>query len=81
MATPAAIQAIGDPAGSLRVYQIQRSLTLDATYDAHYVVGGANHSGRTMWCRTTSAQTATQQNTAILAALVAGPTDVNALDN
>jgi len=80
MATPAAIQAAGDAANTLNVYTIQQSVTVDGTYDAHYVVGKVSpYSGRTMWVRTTSAQTAAQQNTAILAALVAGPVDANAL--
>lgn len=82
MATPAEIQAQGDAANSMRVYQIQQSISIDATYDAHYVVGtGDPYSGRSMWVRTTNADTAAAQNTAILAALTAGPVDTNALDN
>ena len=82
MATPAEIQAQGDPANTLRVYQIQRSIKLDGTYDSHYVVGtGDPYSGRSMWARTTSGDSAADQNTAILAALTAGPVDTNALDN
>jgi len=80
MATPAAIQLIGDAANTLRVYKIQNSVTVDATYDAHYVVGtGDPYSGRSMWVRTTSGNTATQQDAEIVAALAAGPVDANAL--
>lgn len=71
MATPAEIQAIGDPANTMHVYKIQNSTKIDATYDAHYVVGiTAPYAGKAKWCQTTSANTASQQNTEITAALV-----------
>ncbi len=80
MATPAAIQAVGDPANTLNVYKIHQSIIVDATYDSHYCVGGGDpYSGRSMWVRTTKANSAAQQNTEILAALTAGPLDANAL--
>lgn len=80
MATPAAIQAAGDSANTLNVYRILQSVAIDATYDAHYVVGEVEpYAGRSMWVRTTTADSAADQNTDILAALVAGPVDANAL--
>ena len=82
MATPAEIQAVGDAANTLNVYTITNSISIDATYDAHYCVGGGDpYSGRSMWVRTTTADSASDQNTAILAALAAGTVDTNALDN
>ena len=72
MATPAAIQAIGDSADTMNVWRIQSSITVDATYDAHYVVGITDpYSGRSRWCQTTSGDSATDQAAEIVAALVA----------
>jgi len=69
MATPAAIQAALDSANQMNIARINQSVSIDATYDAHYVVGGIGHAGRSKWCQTTKAQTAGQQATAILAVL------------
>lgn len=66
MATPAEIQA---QLGSMNIARINQSVKIDATYDAHYVVGGIGHAGRSKWCQTTSAQTAAQQASAITTAL------------
>ncbi len=71
MATPAEIQAQIDPAGTGRVANIQQSIRADATYDQHYVVGLSSYPGRSRWIQTTSAQTASQQATAILQGLAA----------
>jgi hypothetical protein len=72
MATPADIQAIGDSADTMFVWRIQNSITVDATYDAHYVVGiSAPYAGRSRWCTTTSSETATQQASDIETALTA----------
>ncbi len=82
MATPAEIQAQGDGANTLNVYLITNSVTIDGTYDAHYCVGAVEpYAGRSMWVRTTSGESAALQNADIVAALVAGPVDTNALDN
>jgi len=72
MATPAAIQAQLDSATTTHVANIIRSLTIDATYDAHYVVGVvAPYAGRSRWCTTTTAETAANQAAEIIAVLVA----------
>lgn len=71
MATPAQIQAQLDPAGTGLVANIISSLHVDATYDNHYVVGINSYAGRSRWVRTTAAQTAAQQATAILNELAA----------
>jgi len=72
MATPAEIQAIFDSANTMHVAIIQNSVVVDATYDAHYVVGiTAPYAGRSRWCLTTTAETATNQSAEILAVLVA----------
>lgn len=81
--TAAALQAAGDSANTMRVYQVQQGpIAIDATYDAFYVVGtGDPYSGRSMWVRTTSAGNAAAQHAEVIAALAAGPVDTNALDN
>lgn len=72
MATPAAIQAQIDAASTVHVANIQTSISVDATYDAHYVVGvTAPYAGRSRWCTTTTAETAANQAAEIVAALVA----------
>ena len=71
MATPAEIQAVGDAANTMHVYRIQNSAKVNATYDEHYVVGiTAPYAGKAKWILTTSANTASQQNTEITSALV-----------
>lgn len=71
MATPAEIQAQIDPAATGRVANITRSV-FGSTFDEHYVVGVLTpYAGRARWVRTTQANTAAQQATAILAALTA----------
>ena len=71
MATHQAIQAIGDAANTMHVYRIQNSTVHDGTYDAHYVVGiTAPYAGKAKWILTTTAETATNQNAEIVAALV-----------
>ena len=75
MATAAAIQ---DNLGGINVARIIRSINLDATYDAHYTVGGIGYKGRSHWCRTTLADAAADQATEILTALASqGPLDPN----
>ena len=69
-ATPAEIQAIADSAQTGHVYQIVQSGIVDATYDEHYVVGiVAPYQGKSRWIVTTHAETATNQNTEIVAGL------------
>lgn len=71
MATVAAIQAAIDSASTNNVANIQNSITVDATYDAHYTVGIAHpYAGRSRWCQTTSAGNAAAQAAEILAVLV-----------
>lgn len=72
MATPSQILAQIDTASTHNVVHILQSITVDATYDAHYVVGIAHpYAGRSRWCTTTSANTAAQQATEITSALTA----------
>ncbi len=72
MATPAEIQAQIDSANTVHVANITQSIAIDGTYDAHYVVGVTEpYAGRSRWCQTTAANTAAQQATSILTALVA----------
>ena len=72
MATPAEIQAQLDSAKTKHVAEIQQSIVVDATYDAHYVVGITDpYSGRSKWCQTTTAETAANQAAEIIAVLVA----------
>ena len=72
MATPAEIQAQLDSANTMHVANIQQGLSIDATYDAYYVVGITEpYSGRSRWCQTTKADTAANQAAEIIAALVA----------
>jgi len=72
MATPAAIQAQIDSGSTHNVANIQNSISVDATYDSHYVVGIAHpYAGRSRWCLTTTAETAANQAAEILAVLVA----------
>lgn len=72
MATVAAIQAAIDPGSTGNVANIQTSVKIDATYDAHYVVGIiAPYAGRSRWCTTTSANNAATQAATILSALTA----------
>lgn len=72
MATPQAIQAQGDSANTMNIWRIQNSITVDATYDAHYVIGLISpYAGRSRWCRTTSADNAASQAAEIEAVLVA----------
>ena len=67
MATPAAIQSVADSAETGRVYRIQHSGIVNATYDEHYVVGvTAPYQGKARWILTTKANTASQQNTEIV---------------
>lgn len=68
MATPAAIQA---ELGNQMSAQIVRSIYVDETYDAHYVVGLVTAPGRSRWCQTTTAETAANQAAEIVAALIA----------
>lgn len=71
MASPSEIQAIGDSANTMHVYHILQSISVDATYDAHYVQGiVAPYAGKAKWCTTTTAETATNQNAEIVAELV-----------
>ena len=75
MATATAIQA---QLPGINVARIIHSRNQDATYDAHYVVGGIGYNGRSHWCRTTLADSAADQATEILAALASqGPLDPN----
>jgi len=69
MATPAQIQSQLDSANTKNIANIQNSVKIDATYDAHYVVGLIGHAGRSRWCVTTSAETAANQATEITDAL------------
>ena len=70
MATPAQIQAQGDSANTMHVYHILQSMVVDATYDEHYVVGiVAPYQGKARWILTTTAETAANQNTEIIAGL------------
>jgi len=72
MATPAAILAQIDTGSTNNVVHITQSISVDATYDAHYCVGIAHpYTGRSRWCTTTTAETAANQAAEILAALVA----------
>lgn len=72
MATPAEIQAQIDSANTKHVANIQQSVKIDGTYDAHYVVGVTDpYAGRSKWCRTTASQSAAQQATEILNELTA----------
>ena len=71
MATVAAIQAAIDSASTHNIANIQQSIKVDATYDAHYVVGiSAPYQGRSKWCITTNAETAANQAAEIEAALI-----------
>jgi hypothetical protein len=67
MATPAEIQTQLDP--THRAAKIVRSTHLDATYDAHYVVGQTGYAGRCLWVQTTAANNAATQAAAITTAL------------
>jgi len=71
MATPAEIQAQGDPANTMHVYHILQSTVFDGTFDSHYVQGIVDpYSGKAKWINTTTAETAANQNAEIVAALV-----------
>jgi len=71
MATPQAIQAAIDSASTGNVANIQQSMSIDATYDAHYTVGiNAPYTGYSRWCQTTKADSASDQATELLAALI-----------
>jgi len=69
MATPAQINAQLDSANTLRKPRIVKSIKVDGTYDAHYVIGGVGSAGRDRWVRTTNAETAANQATEILTGL------------
>ena len=70
MATPLAIQAAIDSAGTTKIANIQHSVHVDATYDEHYVVGvSPPYHGRAKWVRTTAANDAATQAAALLAGL------------
>lgn len=70
MASPQAIQAQGDSANTMHVYHILQSMIVNATYNEHYVVGiTAPYQGKARWIRTTTAETAANQNTEIIAGL------------
>lgn len=72
MATPAEIQAQLDSANTKHVAEIIQSISIDGTYDSHYVVGITDpYSGRSRWCQTTTAETAANQAAEIIAVLVA----------
>ena len=71
MATPSEIQAAADPADTMNVIRIHQSTIIDATYDAHYTVGLAHpYSGKSKWCQKTKADSAADQATELLVALV-----------
>ena len=68
MATP---QQIQDQIALTSTTQIIKSVTGNGTIDEHYAVGGQGaHAGRAGWVQTTASDTAAQQSTAILAALL-----------
>jgi hypothetical protein len=70
MATDIAIQEIADAADSMNVYRIQQTRIVNATFNEHYVVGiTAPYQGKARWILTTTANTASQQNTEIVAGL------------
>lgn len=72
MATPAEIQASADSANTMFVWRIEKSISIDATYDSHYVTGiCAPYAGRSRWCNTTKAGNAAAQVAEINAALTA----------
>ena len=71
MATPAAIQAALDPAGTGLVANIQQVVGVDATYDNIYVVGINSYAGRSRWVRTVKSDSAATQAAALLTALAA----------
>ena len=71
MATPQAIQAEIDSASTGNIANIQQSISVDATYDAHYTVGVSHpYSGYSRWCQTTTADSAADQAVELLAALI-----------
>lgn len=69
MATPAEIQAQLDPSATGRIANIRSSVHADATYDNHYVESITGYAGRSMWCRTTAANSAATQAATILTQL------------
>lgn len=71
MATPSEIQSEADSANTMHVYHILQSISVDETYDAHYVQGIVHpYAGKAKWCQTTTAETAANQNAEIVAELV-----------
>ena len=70
MATPGAVQAELDTTGSGA--RIMQTAYDDATYTSYYVTGRADVPGRRRWCTCTTADSAADQATAILAALAVG---------
>lgn len=72
MATPAEIQAELDSANTDHVAEIEQTVSIDATYDAHYVVGITDpYQGASMWCQTTNASSAAAQAAEIIVILKA----------
>jgi len=71
MATPQAIQLAADAANTMNIVRIQQSMSIDATYDAHFTVGiTAPYAGYSRWCQTTKADSAADQAVELLAALI-----------
>lgn len=75
MATPREIEVslntgASIDAGSPNAVDIIGSVAQDATYDNHYCVGNIDSYNKSMWVRTTSANTAAQQAVEIRTALL-----------
>ena len=69
--TPAAIQAQMDPANTMNIARIHISRAVSSTINEHYVQGITSpYSGKAKWIQTTDSDSAADQATAILAALV-----------
>lgn len=64
-----AVSAIGDPSNSGKAYNVLKEIHLDGTNDALYVCGDQVGRGRCMWVTVVAANTDTQKDTAVRAAL------------
>lgn len=65
------VSSIQDPAETGMAYHITREFHLDGTFDILFCVGLLTAPGRSRWVTVTAANTPTQKNTAVLAALLA----------
>lgn len=63
------VATIADAGETGKVYVVLKEIHLDATNDALLVCGGTECPGKLRWVTVVAANTDTQKNTAVLAAL------------